>query len=144
MYLLVRKPDMLESIHKTKSGFTLIELILVILVLGICIAPIAILFYNVTVKYSKSEVIQIATVLAEDKMERVRSLRFSSVTDESGVFTGDFSNYAYEVIVERIPTSLADDPGENEYKQVEVKVTNQGIEGVSLKSIVTIKQNVWP
>ena len=123
----------------TKSGFTIVELVAVIVVLGICLAPIGAMFYTIMEKQAKPEAIQIATSLAEAQMERVTGLSYSDVVNEGPTAITGFPNYTYRVIV----STLAGQPDTSEYKQVEVRVVNSSIDvTVSLFTIVTIKQNV--
>jgi len=127
---------------KTIKGFTIIELVAVIVVLGVCLAPIGTMFYTVMAKYTEPEAIQVAAALAEQEMERVTGLRFSDLANDGPAAT-DFTNYTYQIIVSAVPVGLANDPAMNEYKQVEVRVTNSSIGvAVSLITIVTIKENV--
>ncbi len=122
-----------------KKGFTIIELIIVIIVLGICFAPIAVLFRNVSIKYATSEIMQIATALAEQEMERVTSLRFSSVIAEGPtLFTGNFSNYSYQVRVSTATIGAVSYP-QNRYKRVDLDVSSGIIGRVRLTTIVTRK-----
>ncbi len=126
-------------IHNTKSGFTIIELVAVIVILGICLAPIGAMFYTIMEKYARPEAIQVATALAEGEIERVTGLTFASVANEGPTAFVDFPNYTYQVIV----SVLAGQPDTSEYKKVEVRVVNNSL-GVSasLFTIVTVKQDV--
>ena len=123
----------------SKSGFTLIELIMVILILGICFLPIAVLFQNVSIKFAQSEIIQVATSLAEAKMQEISSLRFSSVVNSGPTaFSGDFNKYSYQV---RLDTAIVDSTPYpiDRYKKVDVDVYHKFIGGVRLTSIITKK-----
>ncbi len=125
--------------NKARTGITIIELVAVIVVLGVCLAPVGAMFYTVMARYAKPEAIQVATALAEGEMERVTGLSFAIVIDEGPTTFSNFPNYTWEVIVD--PT--AGEADESEYKQVEVKVANSSIGvTVSLFTIVTIKEVV--
>lgn len=124
---------------KSLTGFTVIELVMVIVVLGICLAPFGILFHQVMARYAAPEAIQIATALAEGEMERVTALRYGNVVNEGPAAFVNFPNYSHQVIVGTIAGELTT----NEYKQVEVRVTNSALGvAVNLITIVTLKQNV--
>jgi prepilin-type N-terminal cleavage/methylation domain-containing protein len=127
------------SRHRLSNGFTIIELIAVIVVLGIALAPLGVMFTQVMTKYAQPEAIQVATALARQEMERVTGLRYSSIVSEASTTFTDFPNYNYQVIV----GTISGESDTDEYKQVEVLVTNSSIGiSVSLKTIVTIKQDV--
>ena len=78
----------------------------------------------------------VAAGLAKGEMEKVVGEGFS-VTSDSGTYSGNFSNYSWQVIVSAVPVDIAVDPSMTDYKQVEVVVTNTMIGSVSLKTIVT-------
>lgn len=122
-------------------GFTLIETIISIVVIGIAFLGLLAMFTGVLTNAPRDEVMSIATMLARGEMERVIGLGFSNITDEhrdSPVsFGGNFNNYSWQVRVDTVPTDIANDPSMNDYKQVEVMVSNAFIGSVSLKTIAT-------
>jgi prepilin-type N-terminal cleavage/methylation domain-containing protein len=121
-------------------GFTIIELIAVIVVLGISLAPVGAMFYQIMAKHATPEAIQIATALAEGQMEIEAGKRFSSIVNSGPTIFSDFPNYAYQTIVSPVSLSLANDPAMSQYKQLQVKVTNSSIGvTVNLVTIVTVK-----
>jgi prepilin-type N-terminal cleavage/methylation domain-containing protein len=126
-------------IRNLNSGFTLVELVAVIVVLGVCLAPIGIMFHEVMIKHATPETIQVATALAEGEMERVTGLAFGSVANAGPTAFANFPNYTWQVVV----SNLSGESDQTEYKQVEVRVINStiGVQ-VSLFTIVTIKQMV--
>ncbi|MBU1853797.1 MAG: prepilin-type N-terminal cleavage/methylation domain-containing protein [Candidatus Omnitrophica bacterium] len=130
---------MRHNLFKKKiQGFTLVELVMVIVILGICVVSLSLLFSQVMKTYAQPEVMQVATALAGQEMERVTALRYSDIVNESSTaFTGNFSNYTYAVTVSAVPVALATDPGMTDYKQVEVTVSNSIIGSVTLKTVVT-------
>jgi len=125
-------------IHNTKTGFTIIELIAVIVILGVCLAPISVLFYNVMSKLAEPEAIQVATALAESEMERVTGIAFASVVDEGPTAFTNFPDFTYQVTV----STLSGESDTSRYKQVEMAVVNSVLDmSVSLVTIVSIKQD---
>ena len=122
-----------------ENGFTIIELVAVIVVLGICLAPFGVMFHHIMAKHARPEAQQVATSLAKLQIERVSSMRFSDISNEGPTVFTDFPNYTYEIIV----SPVFGQPDTDEYKKVEVIVANDSIGvTVSLITIVTIKENV--
>jgi prepilin-type N-terminal cleavage/methylation domain-containing protein len=126
-------------IRKIK-GFTIIELVAVIVVLGVSLAPIGAMFYQIMAKHAEPEAIQIATALAQRQMEEETGRRFSNLNNNGPANFSNFPNYTYQVIVTPVSLNLANDPGMEEYKQLEVRVVNSSIGiTVSLVTVVTAK-----
>lgn len=123
------------------KGFTLVETIIAIVVIGVVFLGLLAIFTGVFTNAARDEIVTIATGLAKGEMERVTSLSFSNILDQyrdSPVsFGGDFSNYSWQVRVDAVPAAIANDPGMANYKQVEVRVTNALIGDINLKTIVT-------
>ena len=125
------------------NGFTLIETLLVIVVLAICLAPLCILVVNVVQKNSLSQAQATATGLAEAEMERVTSLRFSTVNDAAQApFSNPFSSYSYEIAVDYVDANDLNTPvvGPTDYKRAQVKVSNAIIGSLTLTSLAA---NDW-
>lgn len=124
--------------HRNSKGFSLIELVIAILIVGISMLSLSLLFSQVMKTYAGPEVMQVATALTEQEMERVSALRYSDIANEDPtVFPGNFSNYTWQVTVSAVPAALAIDPGMTDYKQVEVAVSNSIIGSVTLTTVVT-------
>ena len=125
--------------RKNKSGFTIVELVAVIIVLAVCLAPFGVMFSHVMEKHAEPEAQQVATALAQSEIERASNLRFSNIANEGPTIFPNFPNYSYQVIV----TPIAGQHDMDEYKQIEVRVTNSSLGvTVSLITIATIKENV--
>jgi prepilin-type N-terminal cleavage/methylation domain-containing protein len=118
------------------KGFTLIETIISIVVIGVVFLGLLAVITGVFTHATRDEVMSVATMLAKGEMEKVTGEGFS-VTSDSGTYSGNFSDYSWEVVVSAVPVSIASDPGMNQYKQVETVVTNAMIGSVSLKTILT-------
>ncbi len=123
------------------KGFTLIETIIAIVVIGIAFLGLLAVVTGVFTNATHDEVMAIATMLAKGEMERVSGLTFLNVVDENrdapASFTGNFSNYSWQVRVDAVPAAIATDPGMTNYKQVEARITNVIAGDLSLKTIVT-------
>lgn len=126
-----------------RNGFTLIEVILVMIILGVCLTPFCILIVNVVQKNVLSQAQATAVALAEREIERVTSLRFSAVDDAAeAAFASPFNNYSYQVIADYVNTNDLNTAvaGPTDYKRVQVRVAN-GIVGVL--TLTTLVANDW-
>jgi len=126
-----------------KKGFTLIETVLVIIVLGIVLTPISILIVNVIGNNVRSQAWATAVALAEGEMERVTASRFSLVNDEASVsFSAPFNAYTKEIVVDYVAASALDTPvgGPTDYKRVQIKVSSAIADTVTLTTLVA---NDW-
>ena len=123
------------------KGFTLIETIIAIVVIGIAFLGLVSVVTGVFTNAMHDEVMGIATMLAKGEMERVSGLTFANVVDENrdapASFTGNFSNYSWQVRVDAVPAAIATDPGMTNYKQVEARITSVIAGDLSLKMIAT-------
>lgn len=122
------------------KGFTLIEAIIVMIILGICLTPFAILVVNVMSQNIYSQAQATAVALAESETERVTNLRFFLVNDEAQApFSAPFSAYNHEIIVDYVNagdlnTAVA---GPTDYKRAQIRVTNSISGSVTLTTLVT-------
>jgi len=123
------------------KGFTLIETIIGIVVLGIIAIGLFATFTGVFTNAARDEALSVATNLAKGELERVMRLSFVNVLDQNrgtpAGFGGNFSNYSWQIRVDAVPVAIANDAGMVEYKQVESRVTNPIAGDISLKTIIT-------
>ncbi len=123
------------------KGFTLIETIISILIIGIAFLGLVAVVIGVFTNATRDETMAITTSLAKGEMERMLGLDFASVADENRdaaeAFSGNFSNYSWQVRVDAVPIAIADDATMTNYKQIEVRVTNAIVGDINLKTIVT-------
>jgi len=123
------------------KGFTLIETVIGIVVLGIIALGLFATFTGVFTNAVRDEVVTIATSLAKGELERTARLSFASVVSQNAgspvSFGGNFTNYSWQIVVSAVPVAIASDAGMAQYKQVESRVTNPMVGDISLKTIVT-------
>lgn len=123
------------------KGFTLIETVIGIVVLGIIALGLFATFTGVFTNAARDEVVTIATSLAKGELERTARLSFVSIIDQNRgapvSFGGNFTNYSWQIRVDAVPVVIASDPGMAQYKQVESRVTNPMVGDISLKTIIT-------
>jgi prepilin-type N-terminal cleavage/methylation domain-containing protein len=123
------------------TGFTLIETIIAIVVIGIMFFGLIAVFTGVFTSVTRDESVTISGMLARQEMERVVESGFANIVDEHrdspSSFGGNFNNYLWQVRVDAVPVSIANDTGMADYKQIEVRVSNAIAGDVSLKTMVT-------
>ncbi len=126
---------------KRHIGFTLVELVLVMVIAGVAIPGVIFTFNQVVRKSVNDEMMYTATMLAEGELERVMQKSFINVVDENRdnpvSFGGNFNGYKYQVRIDPVPSNLASDPSMQNYKQIESRVTNGIIGDISLTTVVT-------
>lgn len=133
----------LEKLNNKKrctslSGFTIIETIIVIIILGITLTPFAILVVTVMQKNVYSQAQATAVSLAEGEFERVMGTRFSLLANEAqAAFSAPFANYTHEVVVAYVNPLP---PDTSNYKSVEIRINNVISGTIKLVSLVA---NDW-
>ena len=126
----------------SQKGFSLIELVLAIVIIGIVIIPTALRYQEAMHGSCQTKVLTIATGLAEDKMEESLGLGYSNVADESLTsFGSPFDDYGYQVTVHYVNEGAFDtsvDPTVTDYKSVEIQVSHSLLDqAVVTKSVLT-------
>lgn len=128
----------------SKKGFSLIELILVIIVMGLACAGLATAIQQAIFYTNRTEVMATATALAAQEAERVNALVFASVVDENRgsplSYTGNLASYSREIRVDSIDTAqpnLGSDPLMQNYKVVEVRVYHNAVVSAALEFLKT-------
>jgi len=91
---------------KGKKGFSLIEIVLVILVIGISSLGLVTVIQQVLFDMHKPQVMSIATSLAEKEAERIIRIGFAEIVDENrdapAAYPGNFSAYGRQVRVSNL------------------------------------------
>ncbi len=67
------------------KGFTLIELVITIVILGIAMSPLLVMYGNIVVKSTESQVMRVSSFLGQDLMEEILSKRYDE--NEGGNWT---------------------------------------------------------
>ena len=133
----------MSSLMKEKA-FSLIEVVLVMIVIGISVTPLCIAMVNIVHRNVFTQAHATAVALAEGEVERLTNARFSLVTGESPVACEPpFSHYVRETVVEYVdPADLNTSVvGPTNYKRVRVKVNNPLAGEIVLTTIVTNMAN---
>jgi prepilin-type N-terminal cleavage/methylation domain-containing protein len=129
---------------RRRQGYTIVELVLVIVVIGIASAGLSAAVINAMSGTHRTETLATAAALAAGEADRVRALAFASVADQNRdspvSFGAPFANYSWQVRVDAIDTAqpnLGSDPGMANYKAVEVRVHHSAINYFSIKFLRT-------
>ena len=92
-----------------KNGFTLVEIIMVIIILGIASLGLVSVMQQVLFSVHKPQVMQVATGLAEKEAERVLNLSFATVQNEyfnaPAAYGGNFSAYSRQTRVNSVDSN---------------------------------------
>jgi prepilin-type N-terminal cleavage/methylation domain-containing protein len=111
------------------KGFTLLELVMVIVVIGVSSLGLVAVMRQVVINIHKPQVISTATALAEEEMERILLISFAATAAISSTnFTGSFSAYSYSAAVTSIDVND---------KEVVVTVHHPAIGSMSLAFLRT-------
>ncbi len=125
---------------RRKSGFTLVELIVSIIVISICFLSVALMYQEVLRGAFQTRMLSTATALAEEKTEEILSKGYSGVGNVvSTTFPSPFGGYSFQVTVHCVASGNLDtsvDPTATEYKNVQVKVTHSSIADIPLTSLI--------
>ena len=130
---------MMRSIPRfLKRGFTLIELIMTIVVVGIIAVPISLLLTQHITSTFQSEDLAMAVDLARFEMEKVNNLAFANIINYTNT-TYDGYNYTVNRVVNYAQGSGAT---AESLKQINVTVTKSG-NSIVLANITTyIAKNI--
>ncbi|MFH0762587.1 MAG: type II secretion system protein [Candidatus Omnitrophota bacterium] len=104
----------------SKSGFTLIELVMTIIVTGIIAVPLSLMIFKQVEGTFLSEDIAVCNNLLRFQMERVNSLGFSSITSAA---ISNFEGFDYSLT--QTVTTISQS-GNNRLKQVNIIFTRTG------------------
>ncbi len=121
-----------------ERGFTLIELIMIIVITGIAIIPISNMILEGVRGTIDSNIAAIAPSLAMEKMEETKQLAFSSVSASSGTLSSPFTDYSYTVSVGYVDENF-NTTGSSLYKKVDITI--QYVSGYSLALTTVISDH---
>jgi prepilin-type N-terminal cleavage/methylation domain-containing protein len=116
---------MFKKLTNTK-GFTLIEMIIIIVIVGIGVVPMVNMFYGAGRSMGQSDFVTVATELAQGKMDGYIQSGYVSASSGSGTFSAPFAAYSWTTTVTLVNAGFADDASSTTYKKVEVTVAANG------------------
>lgn len=126
----------MKKISNRADGFSLIELIMIIVVTGIAVVPVTNMILQGVRGTVNADIATIAPSLAQEKMEEIRQRTFSSVSGSSGVFPSPFSSYKYEISVNYVDGKFKSSAGKSPYKKVEVNVLHSSGKTFTLTTVM--------
>ena len=123
---------------KAARGFTLIELIMVIVIIGIGLVPLVNMFAMGAKSTGESAFITVATELARKKMEDNIQRGFSSIPEDSGeTFPAPHGSYTYATTVSYVDQNFQASASPSNYKKLQVTVTG----GAGSLTLATVLSN---
>jgi len=119
-----------------KKGFTLIEIVATLVILGITLVSIVSLFSYGTRAMTLNKQNTIATMLLQKKYEELKSTKFDNIINVSGATYSTFPDYSIDINVQ---SSYGGNPF---LKKVEIRITWLSNFGSNIsKSILTFISN---
>lgn len=131
---------------KTKKGFTLIELVVSMIVIGIAFYGLMSVLSDVTIKNTSGQELLKAGFLAEEVMEEMMMEGKDFSTEVLDVslqsFSAPFSGFSYSVDVEYVNSSNLNlsTTEATDYKRIEVTVSGEAVSYPV--TLVTVKANI--
>ena len=96
----------MQRLHDNNSGFTLIEVLVAMVNLSVGLLGTAALITGIINGNKVSNRISTATVLAQDKMEEIKSMEYLNVAAEPLSIITDYPLYKREVAVDTLGTGM--------------------------------------
>jgi|GEM_PF-1453210 len=125
----------------TQRGFTIVELVITVVVLGILMYALISIFITAGFRGVNVDTFTVAQSLAENRLEEVSSRGFDSISSEAETsFGGDLDDYSHEVMVDYVTAEAlnAATTLETDYKWIRVFIRHSQLTTpISLEGIKT-------
>jgi type II secretory pathway pseudopilin PulG len=128
-----------QDSHKI-CGFTLIETVIIIVLVGIFMATIVMPFVEGVRETRRPEIVATAHFLAVEKLEELTTTAYASLSDEARAVVTGFIDYEREVDVTYVDSDLADTGSDQGYTRVTATVYHNDLPSAGI-SIVTLRTN---
>ena len=121
------------SLKGFPKGFTLIEILMIIVLAGIILPVIVAPFVTSVVRSEVPEAVATATFLAADKLEQLQGEAYGAIAGESrAAMTGNYSAFERQVTVTLVDSNLAASGSDVGYKQVQVTLFHNQLPGAGI------------
>ncbi len=121
-------------------GFTLVETVIIIVLVGIFMATIMMPFVEGVRETNRPEIVTTAHFLAVEKLEELTTTAYASLSDEARAVITGFTDYEREVDVTYVDSDLADAGSDQGYTRVTTTVYHNDLPSAGI-SIVTLRTN---
>lgn len=128
-----------QNNHKIR-GFTLIETVIIIVLLGIFMSTIVMPFVEGVRETRRPEIVATAHFLAVEKLEELTTTAYALLSDEAKAVVTGFTDYEREVDVTYVDSDLADTGSDQGYTKVTATVYHNDLPSAGI-SIVTLRTN---
>ncbi len=123
-----------------EAGFTLIEIMMFIVLVGIVLAPLMGPFVTSVMQSDIPEIVVSAAFLAAERLEQLQPAAYGTIVNEARAFLGgNYSAFEREVTITNVDVNLAFSASDKGYKKVVVTVYHNRLPaaGVSVASLFT-------
>ncbi len=128
-----------QDSHKAR-GFTLVETVIIIVLVGIFMATIMMPFVEGVRETRRPEIVASAHFLAVEKLEELTTTAYASLSDEARAVVAGFTDYEREVDVTYVDSDLVDTGSDQGYTRVTAIVYHNDLPSAGI-SIVTLRTN---
>ena len=128
-----------QDSHKIR-GFTLIETVIIIVLVGIFMTTIVVPFVEGVRETRRPEIVATAHFLAVEKLEELTTTAYALLSDEARAVVTGFTDYEREVDVTYVDSDLADTGSDQGYTRVTATVYHNDLPSAGI-SIVTLRTN---
>jgi prepilin-type N-terminal cleavage/methylation domain-containing protein len=126
--------------RKIKNGFTLIEMIMAIVLLGLIAVTTGLFSSQQLISTSQSGEYTIAQNLARMELERLQNLAYTSLTTGT-VTTSNYQSYGYDVVT-TISYVFGNDASAESLKQIVIQVRKSGSSSDLARLVTYIAKNI--
>lgn len=125
---------------RQERGFTLIEIIILIVLLGVFMAGIMSPFLTSVSRSGQPEIVASAVYLARERLEQLQTVAYGGIVNEaSAALTGNYTVFSRQVTVTLVDANMNVSGSDVGYKRVVVTVYHSQLPaaGISVTSLFT-------
>lgn len=94
--------------NKTRNGFTLVEVMIVLILLVAAFFPLLQMFSSGLLVSNEVKGTNTAIIIGQKKLETIKNLPYSSITNEAKTVVASYPAYSTRVIVNQTSTNIKD------------------------------------